>query len=105
MYPVYQGFEGPVHVNGVSCAFNTLQSQYNNIYPQFVQQNIATIQGDGSAGPYTIQIPILSSSTNTQNPPFTSLIRGHVDLQGIISTVDNMLILLYILHLRRLQQL
>jgi hypothetical protein len=89
MYPVYQGFEGPVFVNGIQVNFTTLQRQFQNLYPGWVQQNFALAQGDGTAGPYTLQIPQLSANTNTQNPPFTSLLRGHVDIQGIIATGDN----------------
>jgi hypothetical protein len=89
MYPVYQGFEGPVFVNGIQVSFTTLPRQFQGLYPGWVQQNFAVAQGDGTAGPYTLQIPQLSTSTNTQNPPFTSLLRGHVDMQGIIATGDN----------------
>lgn len=89
MYPVYQGFEGPVFINGILVNFTTLPRQFQGLYPGWVQQNIAVGTGDGTAGPYTLQIPQLSASSNTQNPPFTSILRGHVDTAGIVATNAN----------------
>lgn len=87
MYPVYQGFLGPAYVNGVPVAFQTQKQSFFNLYPNIVQNLQAAAVGDGGPS-YTIQIPIVSP-TSPQNPPFNSLVRGHVDISGIIATGSN----------------
>jgi len=88
MYPVYQGFMDPCYVNGVAVPINTLKNSFFNIYPNIVQNLTGVIQGDGSAGPYDIQLPILPTSTS-QNPPFNAILRGHIDTSGIIYSNAN----------------
>jgi hypothetical protein len=88
MYPVYQGFAGPAYVNGVQCFVTTQKDSFFNLFPNFVQQNIQVGVGDGGTT-YALQLPILSASTNTQNPPFSGILRGHVDMSGIIATGNN----------------
>ncbi len=87
MYPVYQGFLDPCWINGVSVPLSTLRNSFFNIYPNIVQNYQGVIQGDGGAT-YNLQVPILPSST-PQNPPFNMLLRGHVDLSGIIYSGNN----------------
>src|SRR6185503_3820924 len=83
-YPVYQGFLGPCYINGIQVPFHTQKSQFFNVWPNVVQNLQAVAIGDGGAN-YTIQLPILPR-TAPQNPPFNALLRGHVDMTGIIST-------------------
>jgi hypothetical protein len=91
MYPVYQGFLEPALANGYRMAFNTQRDLFNNAWPPWVQQPLVVGVGDGSVGPYTLQIPIApgNSTTIPINPPIQCLLRGHVDMQGIIATGNN----------------
>lgn len=88
MYPVYQGFLGPAFINGVSAAFYTQQGQFQNLFPNIVQnlQNVAV--GDGTTTTFALSIPILSNST-PPNPPIQGILRGHVDMAGIVATGTN----------------
>jgi len=73
-YPVYQGFMMPVFVNGINVPFYTDQQAYWNLWPNYVQfLNPATV-GDGTAGPYTINL--------AQAPA----IPGYLDMTGIVYT-------------------
>lgn len=88
MFPVYQGFLGPAYINGVQVPFQTQRNQFFNIWPNIVQ-NLGVIgQGDGTSGPYTFQIPILPGN-QPQNPPLNGILRGHIDIAGIIATGSN----------------
>jgi len=91
LYPVYQGFLDNVYVNGYRVQFTTLRDQFNTIWPPWVQQNLVVGQGDGTAGPYTLQIPLSPGNSTTPpiNPPIQCLLRGHVDMQGIIASGNN----------------
>ena len=87
-YPVYQGFTSPAYINGIQVPLQTLKASFFDIYPNIVQ-NLSTVAvGDGTAGPYTIQLPILPANA-PQNPPFNGILRGHVDMTGIIATGNN----------------
>lgn len=86
MYPIYQGFLAPAYINGIQINFSTLKNQFFQSWPNLVQQNFFVGQGNGTAGPYTFQIPISPNNTTPPNPPIQALLRGHVDIQGIIST-------------------
>ncbi len=90
MYPVYQGFSGPAFVNGVEAGFFTQRSIFFNEWPNYTQTLIQAGTGDGTSGPYTLNLPYLPNSPQTINFPTTSgILRGHVDLTGIISTGNN----------------
>ena len=84
MYPVYQGFLGPAYINGVEVAFQTQQEPFFNSYPNISQSLRVVGVGNGTAGPYNISFPILPP-TPPVNPPFNGILRGHVDITGIIS--------------------
>jgi hypothetical protein len=84
MYPVYQGFFGPVYVNGVEVQFYTQKEYFYQAFPKIIQPLVAVGTGDGSAGPYTLPIPIQPNNVAPQNPPFNTLVRGHIDLNGIM---------------------
>lgn len=88
MYPVYQGFVGPAYVNGVQVPFETQKNIFYNGYPNIVQNLLVVGTGNGTIGPYSLQLPILPTS-QPPNPPFNGIIRGHVDITGIISTGNN----------------
>lgn len=87
-YPVYQGFMGPVYINGVQANFETQKNYYFNGYPNFISYNNVVATGNGGPGPYTFTVPVLSGNAPT-NPPFQALLRGHVDIAGIIATGSN----------------
>lgn len=88
MYPVYQGFQGPAYINGVQVPFYTQRSEFFNTWPN-VTQNITNLgTGDGVTTNFSFTIPVLGNTT-PPNPPTNGLIRGHVDLSGIIATGVN----------------
>jgi hypothetical protein len=89
MYPVYQGFLGPAYVNGVQVAFETQKNSFFNAWPNIVQYNQVVATGDGTAGPYTLSFPIIGNPPNPPNPPLQGLLRGHIDIAGVISTGVN----------------
>lgn len=89
-YPVYQGFKGPCFVNGIETSFHTQRETFDNIWPNYTQTLVQAGTGDGSSGPYTLNLPFVSQFSNTVNFPYTSgIIRGHVDMAGIIATGTN----------------
>lgn len=87
MFPVYQGFLGPAYINGVQVQFQTQKQQFFLGYPNIVQNLIAVATGNGGST-YTINVPLISQ-TAPPNPPFNMLLRGHVDITGIMSTGVN----------------
>jgi hypothetical protein len=89
MYPVYQGFTGPAYINGVQVPLHTQKNLFYNVWINVIQNLLVTAIGDGTAGPYTINMPILPNFTAPQNPPYNALLRGHVDITGIIATGNN----------------
>ena len=88
MYPVYQGFLSPVYINGIQVPFQTQKNQFYNIWPNVVQNLGPIYQGNGTAGPYTLQIPLLGGNV-PPNPPYNGILRGHIDITGIIATGVN----------------
>jgi hypothetical protein len=92
MYPVYQGFLGPAYINGVQLSFQTKKNAFFNAWPNIVQYNQVVAEGNGTAGPYTLNFPIIGNfpiPPLPPNPPLQGLLRGHVDITGIISTGVN----------------
>ncbi len=87
MFPVYQGFLGPAFINGVQVPLQTQKNNFFNIWPNIVQ-NLIVAQGDGGLT-YTLKVPILPNFPNPPNPPLQGLLRGHIDITGIISTGQN----------------
>lgn len=88
MYPVYQGFIQPCAVNGIRVPLYTQWDQFYNQWPGYVQSypNLAT--GNGGAS-YTIQLPIGLGVTTTVNQTPSGILRGHVDMAGVIATGNN----------------
>jgi hypothetical protein len=89
MYPVYQGFLGPMYANGYEITFQTQKDIFFRSWPNIVQQSIVVGRGNGSNGPYTLMIPISPNNALPLNPPIQAIIRGHIDIAGIISTGIN----------------
>lgn len=89
-FPVYQGFVGPAYVNGVQIPLFTQKQQFFGIWPNIVQNLSAVAVGDGGAT-YSFTIPIIGNTTAgiPQNPPLQYLLRGHVDISGVIATTNN----------------
>lgn len=88
-YPVYQGFIGPAYIGGVQCHFETEKDKFFGVWPKIVQQSFVVTQGNGGPGPYTFQIPFIGPQVSPPNPPFNAILRGHVDITGIVSTNQN----------------
>lgn len=88
-YPVYQGFMEPAFIQGVSCSFSTKRDEFFRIYPKIVQQMQVVGVGNGSAGPYTLTFPVGLNNSTPVNPPVAAILRGHVDITGIIATNSN----------------
>src|SRR5437868_11963673 len=86
MYPVYQGFLSPCFIGGLQIKLETQKNSFYNIWPKVTQQLAVVAVGDGSAGPYHFNLPILSGINQVPlNPPINGLLRGHVDISGIIA--------------------
>jgi len=93
MYPVYQGFLAPAYVNGIPISFQTQKNSFFNGWINVVQQMQGLATGNGTAGPYPISFPIAPNNSIPLNPPLQSILRGHVDVSGIIATGNNVQIL------------
>ena len=84
MYPVYQGFLGPAYINGIEVAFHTQQKTFFNAYPNVTQQMNVVGVGNGSTGPYQLTFPIGPNGTAPSQPPFQYILKGHVDIAGVM---------------------
>jgi hypothetical protein len=89
MYPVYQGFTGPAYVNGVQIPLSNQRNDFFNIWPNVVQSMNALAIGDGTDGPYTLTFTVGPSNSTPINPPIEAILRGHVDISGVIATGNN----------------
>lgn len=87
MYPVYQGFLQPCYINGVQVPLQTQKNSFFNIWPNIVQQLQQVAVGNGGST-YSFNLPILGN-TSPLNPPLQGILRGHVDITGIIATGNN----------------
>lgn len=85
MYPVYQGFLGPCYIYGIEIPFQTQKDIFYNYWPNVVQELNVVATGDGGPGPYEIQLPILNNPPAPLNPPVNAILRGHVDISGVIA--------------------
>lgn len=86
-YPVYQGFLGPAYINGIQVPFQTQKSLFFNVWPNIVQ-NLQAVATGNNGSSYSFTIPILSNSAPA-NPPLQGILRGHVDISGILATGNN----------------
>ncbi len=89
MYPVYQGFLQPAYINGIRIGFETQKNVFFDAFPNIVQNPLMVGTGNGTSGPYTLQIPLLPGLPSPPNPPLQGILRGHVDMAGIIATGNN----------------
>ncbi len=87
-YPVYQGFLDPVYINGIQVPFQTDKTTFFNIWPNIVQQmNVVTTGNGGST--YSFTFPIAPNNSTPLTNPFQYILRGHVDINGIISLANS----------------
>ena len=85
-YPVYQGFLGPCYINGIQVGFQTQKSSFFSVWPNVTQQLAQVSTGDGTAGPYIFQLPILSNYSYSYNSSsLQGILRGHIDIAGIMA--------------------
>lgn len=84
-FPVYQGFLAPCYINGIEVPLSTQQQSFFNNWPNWTQPLQQVAIGNGSTGPYPIQIPLLGTNPNPPNPPINGILRGHIDIAGIIA--------------------
>ncbi len=90
-YPVYQGFLDPVFVNGIQVPFQTDKTTFFNIWPNIVQQmNVVTVGNGGKT--YSFTFPIAPNNSNPITTPFQYILRGHVDIQGIMAIANTMVL-------------
>lgn len=87
--PVYQGFENPARINGINVPFYTSRSTFYDLWPNYVQETIGNAVGDGTAGPYQIQLPFAPGVAITPNPPPSGVLQGHIDMTGIVNYFNN----------------
>lgn len=85
MYPVYQGFLAPMYVNGVPVSFETQKDYFVSNWFNVVQSMPIVATGNGSSGPYTFTFPISPVNATPLNPPIQAILRGHIDINGIIA--------------------
>ncbi len=88
-YPVYQGFVSPAYINGIEVPLQTQKGNFYGIWPNIVQNTVTSTTGNGTAGPYTITIPLSPNNQVPLNNPVNAILRGHVDTTGIIATGIN----------------
>lgn len=87
-YPVYQGFLDPVYINGIQIPFQTDKTTFFNIWPNIVQQmNVVTVGNGGSS--YSFTFPIAPNNSSPITTPFQYILRGQVDIQGIIALINS----------------
>lgn len=88
-FPVYQGFMEPAFINGVPISFSTQRQNFFTLFPQITQYSRIVATGDGVNATYSFSFPISPVNSTPINPPVQSLMRGHVDITGIIATGIN----------------
>ena len=88
MYPVYQELFSPMYINGIQVPLQTQKSSFFNIWPNVTQQAPVVAVGNNTAS-YTFTLPVAPSNSNPVNTPVNYILRGHVDMAGIIATGNN----------------
>jgi hypothetical protein len=82
-YPMYQGFLSPAYINGIQVLLQTEKNGFFNGWPNVVQQMNSVKIGDGGAT-YNFTFPIAPGNSTPLQPPFEYIIRGHVDITGVV---------------------
>lgn len=75
-YPVYQGFFAPCYANGIQMPFYSQLSDFQNLWPLYLQSLPQAATGDGGSN-YDVTLP------------FSPAIPGYVDMAGIIASGTN----------------
>jgi hypothetical protein len=88
MYPVYQGFMPYARIAGVSVGFYTQRNEFFQYWDNYIQPYETVGIGNGGSN-YTVQIPFAPSVQQTVNQIPSGILRGHVDITGIIATGVN----------------
>lgn len=89
LYPVYQNMISSAYINGIQVPIQNQQYSFYNIWPDIVQQLPVVAVGNGTQGPYTFTFPIVANFNTPPNPPLNGILRGHVDINGVIATGIN----------------
>ncbi len=87
-YPVYQGMQSPMYINGIQVPLQTQKSSFLNIWPNVAQQAPVVAIGNGGST-YSFTLPVAPNNSNPVNTPVNYILRGHVDMAGIIATGNN----------------
>jgi hypothetical protein len=88
MYPVYQGFLPNARIGGVSVGFYTQRGEFLQYWDNYIQPYETVGIGNGGSN-YTVQIPFAPGVQPTVNQFPSGILRGHVDITGIIATGNN----------------
>ena len=88
MYPVYQGFMPYARIGGVSVGFYTQRNEFFQYWDNYIQPYETVGIGNGGSN-YTVQIPFAPASQTAVNQIPSGILRGHVDITGIIATGNN----------------
>lgn len=87
-YPIYQGFSSQAKIAGVDVGFYTERSQFFSFWDNYIQPYQVVGQGDGGST-YTVQLPFTPSTVGNVNTFPSGILRGHVDITGIVATGIN----------------
>lgn len=87
-YPVYQGFTSYAKIGGVSVGFYTQPKEFFSYWDNYIQPYQVVGIGNGGSN-YTVQIPFAPSVQPAVNIIPSGVLRGHVDITGIIATGNN----------------
>jgi hypothetical protein len=87
LFPVYQGMLPPAYINGIQVPVQTQKNQFFNIWPNIVQNVGQVATGNGTAGPYTINFPLLPQNVSP-NPPLNAFLRANLDIAGVIAAYN-----------------
>lgn len=93
VFPIYQGFLGPVYINGIQIPFQTQKTTFFNIWPNIVQQMFSIGVGDGTTTNFTFTLPVTPNNTSPISTPYQYFLRGHVDITGVIANANSTSIL------------
>lgn len=88
-YPVYQGFFGPCYIDGYLTSFFTDIGDFRQVFWDYDTVDEVVAQGDGVTQTFTLNFPTVGTNSTPVNPPVNGILRGHVDISGIIATGNN----------------
>src|SRR4029077_3258031 len=88
-YPVYQGFTSTAYINGIQVPLQTEKNWFFNVWPNITQQMNVVATGNGTAGPYSFTFSIAPSNQTPLTPPLEYILRGHIDVNGLIALANS----------------